>query len=60
MGGRGWYLESNPFDVIKFMSLEITPRYTYLTIRHAETIDVNDLSCLEHLGQSTFITETVA
>ena len=32
----------------------------YLTIRHAQTVGVNDLSCLEHAKQSTSLTEIVA
>ena len=32
----------------------------YLTIRRAQTVVVNDLSCLKHTEQSTSVTEIVA
>ena len=32
----------------------------YITIGHAQTVGVSDLSCLEHTEQSTSVTEIVA
>ena len=40
------YLESNPSSDIEFLSRDYTA-LPYLTIRHNQTVGLNDLSCLD-------------
>ena len=52
-----YYIYINLFGGIIFLSREITLHY--LTIRHAQTVGVSDLSCLEHTELTTSVTEIV-
>ena len=53
------YLSSISFGNIEFLSRDYTT-LPHLTIRPDQTVSVNDLSCLEHTEQSTFVTRIVA
>ena len=48
---------------IQWHCISVSGDYTtlpYLTVRHAQTVGVNDLSCLEQTEQSIYVTEIVA
>ena len=60
-GGEVWEgIWNQSHLVVLHFCLERSHHVPFLTIRHAQTVGVNDLSFLEHTEQSTSITEILA